>query len=104
MKKVLSILVVFSLIYFIFCQKTFSNPSQKYLFKVLDLLVERTLEAYNSENHVKFYEYFAESMDSVTSREHFEGLFIEGYKNNLGDVEPKRILLVTESMLSAKYS
>jgi hypothetical protein len=63
-----------------------SEPSQTYVIDTLNLLVAKTLDAYNVENHVEFYRYFACKMEPITRSHHFKKVYIDIYKKELGRI------------------
>lgn len=80
----------------------YPQPSQQYMIDTLNLLVEKTLDAYNLENHVEFYRYFACKMEPVTRSHHFKKVYIDIYKKELGYVE-SWVLLENESYLNPDF-
>src|SRR4030042_217582 len=92
--KIVSILAASAvmMIAFAIAPRTEAQPSQEYLIRTLDLLVDRTLLAYNREDYISFYEYFAEKMDPVTAQRHFESTFLKTYKERFGSVMHKTLL------------
>ncbi len=77
----MSFLSIFSL-----QSNTYCQPSQEYMIDTLNLLVDKTLDAYNVENHVEFYRYFACRMDPITRSHHFKKVYIDTYKKQLGRI------------------
>ena len=75
---------------------------KSYLVESLDILVAKTLEAYNLENHLSFYEYFADKMEPITEAHHFTAVYMEGYKKVLGDCYARE-LIPEESVLDPDY-
>ncbi|MBN3039607.1 MAG: hypothetical protein JW867_00595 [Candidatus Omnitrophica bacterium] len=70
-----------------------AQPSEQYLIDTLDLLTEKTLEAYMLEDYISFYQYFAKKMEPVTEKQHFDNAFIKIYKEDLGNVISRKLLL-----------
>lgn len=62
------------------------------LLKVLDPIVEKTLAAYNSNDDVKFFDYFAQEMHDVTTPQHFKAYYIDIYKQEIGDYQSRKLL------------
>lgn len=82
----------------IFCDDIDAQPSQDYLIKSLDVLVDAALMAYNFEDYIKFTEYFAKSMESSITEEYFSGIYLDFYKKTLGYVKFKKLSLEKSSV------
>lgn len=63
-----------------------AQPSDEYLAATLDILVGETMQAYNSEDYVKFFEYFSKEMSPITTKQYFKAIYVNGHKLNLGDI------------------
>jgi hypothetical protein len=98
MKKLALYFAAACLVFSFFCQGVSAQPSKDYLFNMLDILVDETLMAYNSDDYIKFYEYFAKKMEPVTAEQHFRAVYSNGYKKDLGDFISRKILLEKSSL------
>jgi hypothetical protein len=67
-----------------FCEAKIKLNKQE-LLKILDPIVDKTLAAYNLNDDVKFYEYYAQEMHDVTTAKDFKAYFVDIHKRNLGD-------------------
>ena len=72
--------------------EVYPQPSQKYMLDTLNLLVDKTLKAYNAENPIEFYRYFADKMEDVAKCNYFEAVYVDGYKKALGFIESRELL------------
>jgi len=79
-----------------------AQPSEEYLTETLDILVSGALQAYNSEDSFKFFEYFAKEMLPITTKRHFKAEFIKIHKKNLGDFHFRK-LIREDSTLDPDY-
>jgi len=70
-----------------------AQPSEEYLIVSLDVLVQRTLHAYNREDYIMFYKYFAKKMDPVKAKRFFNAEYISLYKKELGSIISTRLIL-----------
>ncbi|MCF7907564.1 MAG: hypothetical protein K9L86_01635 [Candidatus Omnitrophica bacterium] len=70
----------------------FAQPSKDYLVATLDILVGEALQAYNSEDYIKFFEYFSKEMSPVTTKQYFKALYINGYKRDLGEFHLRELI------------
>ncbi len=91
-KLSLSLLLTFILVIPAFSYYVPSPPSEEYLARSLDVVVDKTMEAYNFEDYIQFFEHFAKSMSSVTTKEYFRAVYLDTYKKELGELELKRLL------------
>ena len=92
MKKYQLIPVLF-LLGVIFAAKPISaQPSKDYLIEIWNLLTNKALVAYNSENYTDFRSCFADSMSSAVTKSYFKEVFLGTYKKNLGFVESVKFL------------
>jgi len=86
-----------------FClRELWAQPSEDYLAASLDLLVGQALGAYNSEDHFKFFEYFAKDMSAITTKQYFRAVYTNGHKKNLGEFY-RRELILKDSSLDPDY-
>jgi hypothetical protein len=85
------VFLLFSLLVPSFCDAKVKVNKQE-LLKILDPIVDKTLAAYNSNDDVKFYDYFAQEMHDVTTPKDFKAYYIDIYKKEIGDYI-SRILL-----------
>ncbi len=93
MKKIFLVFMIgFVLNMLILDHNATSQPSQKYLLEVLELLADSALKGYNFQDYVKFYEYFAQQMDPVTAKQHFKTLYTAECWQNLGYLDSKKLL------------
>jgi len=69
-----------------------AEVSKELLLEYLDFLVSETLDAYNADNYIKFYKYFAPTMDSITTVEYFNVIYRDRYKKTLGYFETKELV------------
>ena len=77
----------------IFTAKPISaQPSREYLIEIWNLLTNKALVAYNSENYTDFRSCFADSMSSAVTKSYFKEVFLGTYKKNLGFVESVKFL------------
>ncbi len=70
----------------------YSQPSKEYLRATLEILLDEALLAYNSGDHVKFFEYFAKEMDPITTEQYFRSVYVNGHKRQLGDFISKKMI------------
>ena len=75
-----------------FPQSVYSQPSKEYLRATLEILVDEALLAYNSEDYLKFFEYFAKEMDPITTEQYFRAVYLNGHKRQLGDFLSKEMI------------
>jgi hypothetical protein len=94
-KKTPIILILFSLCFLV--SNLFAQSLDQYLFKTLDLIVSRTLSAYNREDYIAFSEYFSKKTESFNKRRHFDAEFISIHKKTLGKVFNREILPLESS-------
>jgi hypothetical protein len=93
---------IFMLCFFSPAVAVAEQPAKDYLTGSLDLLVNSALIAYNCEDCVKFYEYFAKQMEPITAEQYFKAVYIKGYKKNFGDFISK-VLLPEESSFDPDF-
>ncbi|MBU2044150.1 MAG: hypothetical protein KJ977_00325 [Candidatus Omnitrophica bacterium] len=79
-----------------------SQPSKGYLLGTLEILVDEALLAYNTEDYLKFFEYFAKEMNPITTEQYFRAVYINGYKSQLGDLVSKQ-LIKEESLIDPDF-
>ncbi len=79
-----------------------AQPSEDYLAASLDLIVGQALQAYNSEDYFKFFEYFAKEMSPITTKQYFKAVYTNGHKRNLGEFY-RRDLILKQSSLDPDY-
>ncbi|MCQ9206145.1 MAG: hypothetical protein NG737_07535 [Omnitrophica bacterium] len=82
----------------VFCAGIGAQPSQDYLIKSLDVLVDAALMAYNFEDYIKFTEYFAKSMESSITEGYFNEIYLKFYKKTLGYIKFKKLSLEQSSL------
>lgn len=70
----------------------FAQSSEDYLTATLDILVGQALQAYNSEDYIKFFEYFAKEMSPITTKQYFKAVYINGHKRNLGRFHSRQLI------------
>ncbi|MBU1113028.1 MAG: hypothetical protein KKH93_04055, partial [Candidatus Omnitrophica bacterium] len=68
----------------------------------LEILVDEALLAYNTEDYLKFFEYFAKEMNPITTEQYFRAVYINGYKSQLGDLVSKQ-LIKEESLIDPDF-
>jgi len=78
--------------YFITPLALYPQPSDNYLINTLDVLVQRTLQAYNHQDYAMFYKYFAKQMAPIQAKRFFDAEYMSVYKKQLGAVLEKRLL------------
>ncbi len=76
----------------------FAQSFEQYLVKTLDIIVSRTISAYNREDYVIFSEYFSKKTEAFSRKRHFDAEFISIHKKNLGRALSKKILLSQSSL------
>ena len=91
-KLCLVILLVFAIGIPGFSHQISGTSAKEYLARSLDIMVDRTLEAYNSEDYIAFFEYFAKNMNSLTTKQYFKAVYVGSYKKNLGRIKLKKLL------------
>ncbi len=64
----------------------------KYLKNTLDLIADKTLEAYNYEDHLGFFKYHSNTLSDLKTKQYFESLFISGYKDTFGNILSKKLV------------
>lgn len=93
-----SLLVLVLICFASFNCSAWAQPTNKYLLGTLEVLADKALEGYNSQDAVQFYEYFAKSMEPVTTDQYFENFFIKGYMKDFGLMESKMLSLGQSSL------
>ena len=79
-----------------------SQPSKDYLLGTLEILVDEALLAYNAEDYIKFFEYFSQEMDPITTEQYFRSVYVNGHKRQLGDFVSKQ-LIREESLIDPDF-
>lgn len=92
------ILLLFALSGHSYSQSADTQPSEDYLLATLEILVDTTLQAYNSEDYFKFFEYFAKEMSPITTKQYFKAVYVEGYKAKLGLLHFRELILEESSL------
>ena len=69
-----------------------AQPTEEYLISTLDVLTQRALHAYNREDYIMFYKYFAKKMDPAKAKRFFDAEYMSLYKKELGPVLATRLL------------
>ena len=86
------ILSIFVLSFLFTSFSALAQPSKDYLIEIWNLLTNKALVAYNSENYTDFRSCFADSMSSAVTKSYFKEVFLGTYKKNLGFVESVKFL------------
>lgn len=97
MKKV-SLMVLCVLCLVSFNNSLLAQPTSRYLSSSLQVLADKALEAYNNEDSVEFFEYYAESMKPVATSQYFKNMYVDSYKKDLGRLESKELLPAKSSL------
>ena len=79
-----------------------SQPTDDYFVNNLEILANEALNGYNLEDYVQFYQYFAKDMAPIATKSYFQAVYIDSYKEDLGDILSKK-LLRQESSLDPAY-
>ncbi|MBD3264934.1 MAG: hypothetical protein GF375_07505, partial [Candidatus Omnitrophica bacterium] len=79
MKKLL-----FFVLICIFALTLRAEPFREHLITHLDALAEEMFQGYNLDNSAIFYQYFADKMKPIKSKEKYEALYKNPYKKELG--------------------
>ena len=93
MRKLISIFALIVLLCTnLLCVRIAAQDFSRYMIETLEILVDRTLEAYNIEDHIKFHEYYAKQMNEITVKQYFWANFVEGYKEDFGEYLTRKLL------------
>jgi hypothetical protein len=92
MRKNIKLLAVLLLLVFFINNYVFAETSKDYLIKVWNVIVNKVLLAYNSENYNDFRSCFADALSSAATKSYFEEIYLGTYKKNLGFVESVKFL------------
>ncbi|MCF7877317.1 MAG: hypothetical protein K9L95_02360 [Candidatus Omnitrophica bacterium] len=68
------------------------SENNKYLKNTLDLIADKTLEAYNSQDYIGFFKYYTNSLSQLKTKKYFDNLFVSVYKNSFGDIVSKELV------------
>jgi hypothetical protein len=77
---------------FFSCNLNAQPESNKYLKNTLELIADRALEAYNSEDYIDFFKYYTNSLSQLKTKRYFDNLFISVYKDSFGDIISKELV------------
>lgn len=98
-KKYIGLIIILFIIFFL-NSSIFAETSKDYLIKIWNIIVNKALVAYNSENYNDFRSCFADSLSSAATKSYFEEIYLGTYKKNLGFVESVKFLKNQSSLES----
>jgi hypothetical protein len=91
MKKIVLVFVA-CLLLFSVGFKIYAANDLEYLKNSLDLIAEKTFDAYNHKDHLAFFKYYSDSLRQLKTKEYFDNLFIAMYKKRFGDIVSKKLI------------
>ncbi|MCF7873188.1 MAG: hypothetical protein K9L80_03210 [Candidatus Omnitrophica bacterium] len=91
MKKIILVFAACSL-FFLAGFKVHAANDLEYSKNTLDLIAEKTLDAYNCQDHLAFFKYYSDSLKQLKTKKYFDNLFIAIYKNRFGDIVSKKLI------------
>jgi hypothetical protein len=81
------------------CGSIIAAEEEKIDVKVLEKNLDRALQAYNNDDHKKFWAEFAKTVDALKTKETYEALYTNGYKPMYGKLLKRGEMIKDKSAL-----
>jgi hypothetical protein len=91
MKKIILIFAACAL-FFSAGFEIYAANDLEYSKNTLDLIAEKTLDAYNHQDYLAFFKYYSDSLKQLKTKKYFDNLFMEIYKNRFGNIVSKKLI------------
>ena len=81
------------------CGSIIAAEEEKIDVKVLEKNLDRALQAYNNDDHKKFWAEFAKTVDALKTKETYDALYTNGYKPMYGKLVKRGEMIKDKSAL-----